>query len=275
MTVPDDPQVKPNLPQEEHIIALISSFQPKPRQQFQQRMLHAPWNKEKKQFLIETFQSLRTFPRNAVALLSLFLVLILFIFTPALVSNARQFLRFFLVHDENVRSIEVTQTPTFHSYSSLPEFEFTLSIEEVAKAVNFPIKILPGFPEGISLEGAAYDDTRKAVLINYSGEGSTFLFTQREAASVTEYASVGSSAPAELVTVRGLQGEFISGGWVVQSTEANQPESGAQTINLVWKDQAGMWTLRWEENGIVYEIVVASSQSISLDEILAIAESMR
>lgn len=269
----DNPQDPLNPPQEEHIIALLTTFQAHPRQGFYQRMQQAPWNKESKQFSITALQSLRTFPVKAFAVFILFLITILLFFTPAWVSTARQIFRFFWVHDENARSIEVTRTPISPPNSSLSEFKFSLTLAEAAKAANFSIKVPTEFPKGIVLEGAAFDETRQAVLFKYVGEGITLLFTQREESSVTEYASIGSSAPTELVTVRGVQGEFVTGGWVIQSLSENQPDT--QTINLVWENQAGMWTLRWEENGFVYEIVVASSQSVSLPEILAIAESMR
>jgi len=269
----DDPQAQFDQPQAEHIFSLLNNFQPRPRQGFNHRMQQAPWNREGKQFFIKVVQSLRTFPVNAFAVFVIFLILTLLFFTPSLVSTARQIFQFFGVHDENSRSIEVTSTPISPSDTSLSEFKFSLSLAEAAKAANFPIKVPVDFPKGTVLEGAAYDETRQAVLIKYIGKGKTFLFTQRDESSVSEYASIGSSAPAELVTVRGVQGEFVTGGWVIQSLSENQ--SGAQTINLVWENQAGMWTLRWEENGFVYEIVAASSQSVSLTEILAIAESMR
>ena len=275
MKLPDNYQPKSNRPHEEEIIALLSSIQPVPRQQFHQRMQKAPWINVKNQYSFRAFQKLHTFPRSAIAFVFVIVILIAIVFTPALVSNARQIFRFFWVHEDTTRSISITQTSTLPSITHLTEYPFPLSIEEATQMVEFPIKIPSRLPKGTSLEGAAFDETRQAVVLKYAGDGKSVLVTQREAESISEYASVGSNATAEITMVRGVQGELITGGWVVQSSGESQPGSVTQTINLIWENQAGMWTLRWEENDIVYEIVVASSQNISLNEILAIAESMR
>ena len=97
---------------------------------------------------------------------------------------------------------------------------------------------------------------------------------QRENDRVQEYSSVGPEATAEFVTVRGVQGEYIPGGWVVKTQATPQPGSESQTIDLIWENQAGMATLRWEENGFVYEIIVTSPQNFPQKEVLTIAESM-
>jgi len=46
-------------------------------------------------------------------------------------------------------------------------------------------------------------------------------------------------------------------------------------INFPTLTPVSMRALRWQENGFVYEIVVASPKFYTLEEILAIAESMR
>jgi hypothetical protein len=270
----EDPQNE-TFPSEEQIIALLSGFQPKPRQSFYQRMNKAPWNQMSGSKIINNRRMSQVIRLASFTFLILILLVLPLLFTPSLISNARQMLRFFWVSDENSRSIEVTYTPTFTSTSPFPEPSFPLSIEEAAATAGFQLRTLATLPAGVILDGAAYDPTREAVLIRYAGEGKTILLTQRVKDRVKEYASIGQDAAAEIVTVRGVQGEFISGGWVVQTQSTPQPGMGSQTVNLIWENQAGMATLRWEENGYLYEIVVAGSQNISLEEILAIAESMR
>jgi len=201
-------------------------------------------------------------------------ILIPFFFTPSLLSNARQMFRFFGVSDKNSRSIEVTHTPTSTSNSLLSEPAFALSLGEAAKTAGFQINTLASLPTGLVLEGAAFDPNRHAVLVRYAGEGRTVLFTQRENKYINEYASVGPEASGEFVMVRGVQGEYIPGGWVVQSQVTPQPGMETATIELVWENQAGMATLRWEENGFDYEIILTGPQNIAKEEILAIAESM-
>jgi hypothetical protein len=211
----------------------------------------------------------------SLALLVCLLIMIPFFFTPTLLSNARQMFRFFGVSDKNSRLIELTHTPTSTSNSLLPEPTFSLSLDEAANTAGFQIKTLNSLPTGVALEGAAFDPTRHAVLIRYVGEGRTVLFTQRENNRVNEYASVGPEASGEFVRVRGVEGEYIPGGWVVQTQVTPQPGLESRTIELVWENQAGMATLRWEENGYVYEIILTGPQNTSKEEILAIAESMQ
>jgi hypothetical protein len=270
----EDPQNE-TTPSEEQIVALFSGYLPKPRQEFYQQMRNAPWNRENRSIFIYKHRVSSIFRLASLIILPLLLILLPLLFTPSLLSNARQLFRFFWVHDENTRSIEVTYTPSSPSGSPFPEPYYPLSIEEAAAIAGFQLRTLIALPTGVTLDGAAYDRTRHAVLIRYAGEGITILFTQRERARVNEYASVGSDAAAEIVTVRGVQGEYIPGGWLVQSQSTPQPELGTQTVNLIWENQAGMATLRWEENGYVYELVVTSVQNISQAEILEIAESMR
>jgi len=270
----EDPKNKTS-PSEEQIVTLFSGYLPKPRQEFYQRMSKAPWNRENRSIINYNHRVSSVFRLASFIILTFLLILLPLVFTPSLLSNARQLFRFFWVHDENTRSIEVTYTPSSPSDSPFPEPYFPLSIEEAAATAGFQLRTLTALPTGVTLDGAAYDPTRHAVQIRYAGEGITILFTQREKARVNEYASVGSNAAAENVKLRGVQGEYIPGGWLVQSQSTPQPDMGTQTVNLIWENQAGMATLRWEENGYVYEIVVTSLQNSSQAEILAIAESMR
>jgi hypothetical protein len=270
----EDPQNETS-PSEEQIVTLFSGYLPKPRQEFYQRMSKAPWNRENRSKFIDNRRVSSMFRLASFTILAFLLILLPLLFTPSLLSNARQLFRFFWVHDENTRSIEVTYTPSSTSDSPFPEPYFPLSIEEAAATAGFQLRTLTALPSGVTLDGAAFDPTRQAVLIRYAGEGITIQFTQREKARINEYASVGSDAAAEIVTVRGVQGEYIPGGWLVQSQSTPQPEMGTQTVNLIWENQAGMATLRWEEYGYAYEIVVTSLQNLPQAEILVIAESMR
>jgi hypothetical protein len=269
----EEPQNE-NIPSEDKIISLLSGFQPKPRQSFYLRMRTAPWNQREPTRSVYTGRMKKGLRLASFALLVCLLIIVPLFFTPSLLSNARQMFRFFGVSDKNRRSIEIIHTPTSTSNSLLSEPSFSLSLDEAAKTAGFQINTLSSLPTGVVLEGAAFDPTRHAVLIRYAGEGRTVLFTQRENNHINEYASVGPEASGEFVMVRGVQGEYIPGGWVVQSQVTPQPGIETATIELVWENQAGMATLRWEENGYVYEIILTGPQNIAKEEILAIAESM-
>jgi hypothetical protein len=260
---------------EEKMILLLSGFQPKPGHAFLRRMEAAPWNQKQVSRTVCHAQLKVVLRLVTFAFLVILLLWLPFFISPSLLSNARQMFRYFLVSDENSRSIEVTHIPTSASTFLLPEPSFPLSIEEAATTAGFPLKTLTALPTGVAFEGVAYDTTRQAVIIKYAGDGKTILFTQREKDRLREYSSVGPEATAEFVTVRGVQGEFIPGGWVVKTQAIPQPGLETQRIELIWENQAGMATLRWEEDGFIYEIIVTSPQNFPQKEILAIAESMR
>ena len=264
-----------NFPSEEKMILLMAGFQPKPGKTFFQRMDTTPWNQKSASTSVYHARLKIALRLASFTFLALLLMLLPFFFAPSLLTNARQMFRFFWVSEENIRSIEVTHIPTSTSTALLPEPSFPLSIEEAAITAGFPLKTLTALPNGVTLEGAAYDTTRQAVLIKYAGDGKTILFTQREKDRVQEYSSVSPEATAEFVTVRGVLGEFIPGGWVVSTQATPPPGLKSQTIELIWENQAGMATLRWEEDGFIFEIIVTSSQKFTQKEILAIAESMR
>jgi hypothetical protein len=264
---------KPALPSEEDIGTLLSGFNPQPPQRFYRLMEEAPWIRKQSQKPRSIFTSL-AFRLSALAVLSILLIISLFIFIPSLRTSADRLFNFFSSYDDNSRSIQAVYTPT-SATSPLPETLFPLTLEQASQEAGFTPKELSLLSEELHLEGAAFSTNREALILRYSGGDKTILLAQRKAEGVQEYASIGPAAPVQIVEVRHLQGEFVSGGWIIQIENTSPPGAMPQSIHLVWDDQSTMRTLRWQEGDFIYEIVTNSSEAFLLAEILAIAESMR
>ena len=93
--------------------------------------------------------------------------------------------------------------------------------------------------------------------------------------------AVGASAPVEIVIVRGVPGEFVTGGWM--ATDANDriqatAAPGTQvSLGVYWDPTLPQRILRWQEGNILYEILstkTAQGITIDKDELIAMAESI-
>ena len=80
-----------------------------------------------------------------------------------------------------------------------------------------------------------------------------------------------------LVQIGGENGEYVTGGWVIDTHDNSlQNEQPGEYMNLeyVWDPDYPRHQLRWEENGLKYDIE-AIGEGLTMDEILYIAESMQ
>jgi hypothetical protein len=259
-------------PSEDEIIVLLKGFKPQPRPRFYRKIQQAPWFRSQDLTNHRIFFPAPAFRWGAIALFSFLLLVSLVAAIPSLRSNASRLFHFFSPYDENWRSIQAIFTPTSISIP-LPETQFPLSLAEARKQAGFTPKEITLLPESVLFDGSAFSIDRAALILHYTGVEKTILLTQRKAESVQEYASIGPTAPVQVVELRGTQAEYVSGGWVVEKSPP--PDSPPNTIYLVWDDQSTMRTLRWQEDDFIYEIVTNSPEPFSLTEILAIAESMR
>ena len=260
-------------PSEEEIGALLTGYHPRPRQRFYRSMEVAPWLQKQGQNRWSGATT-RSFRLTALAVFSILLIISLFISIPSFRTSADRLFNFFSSYNNDSRYLQAVHTPTSAS-APLPETQFPLTLEQARQEAGFKPKEITLLPRDVRLDGAAFSTNREALILRYSGGDKTILLTQRKAEGIQEYASIGPAAPVQTVEVRQAQGEFVTGGWIVQNENASPSGSIPQTIHLVWDDQSTMRTLRWQESDFIYEIVTNSSVAFSLDEILVIAGSMR
>jgi hypothetical protein len=255
-------------PSEEEIEALLSQIKPLPGKRFYQRMEHAPWEKRGLRFGAQTLR------RLAIAAFLIFVVVSATFTIPSVQAAARQLLRFFVSSISDQRTVEApiplpgSQAKTYYA----------LNLEQAQKVAGYPLKNLYLLPDQMVLSGAHFEPSLKAVSLRYTNGSVDLIFTQHPLGKVKEYSSIGASATVEPVQVRGVQGEFVSGAWRLQSTQMVIQETslpGTQAnLGLYWDANLPQHILRWQENGMAYELICTSS-AIGKEELIEIADNIR
>jgi hypothetical protein len=108
-------------------------------------------------------------------------------------------------------------------------------------------------------------------------QGEPFDEALAESELCDELADVGVDAEILLVQIGDETGEYVAGDWVIEphdnSLQDKQP--GEQVNNeYVWDPDHPKHWLRWEDNGVAYDIT-AIGEGLTMDEIIQIAESMQ
>ncbi len=98
-----------------------------------------------------------------------------------------------------------------------------------------------------------------------------------ESDTCEELADVGADAEIVLVQIGEITGEYVAGGWVIDTQD--KPLSNTQSGETVtyehgWDPDYPGHRLRWEDKGIAYDIK-AMGKGLTMDDIVRIAESMK
>ncbi len=272
-------------PDESQIVDLLQAFQPHPSSGFYQRMEMSPWVRLKgrhkdrisitDRLLTPQFQ-IRAF----VVIIILILVIVTGVFTaPNLIAIAQQIAQYILPAESDQLSLPFTNSATDGSSILDSPENFSLSQSEAQDLAGFTLKKI-SFPiYGLTFTGAQYDPNLQAVKMRYAGGGALLLFTQRPHGIVEEYTSVGASAPIYIVKVRGVEGEYVEGGWRVLS-DNEEPSFTAipgREVNLgvVWDPKLPQRILRWQEKDHIFEILLTGSHNLEKSDILKIADQIK
>ena len=108
-------------------------------------------------------------------------------------------------------------------------------------------------------------------------QGAPFDQALAESELCDELADVGVDAEILLVQIGGETGEYVAGDWVIdtQDNPLQDKQPGEQVSSeYVWDPDHPKHWLRWEENGLAYDIT-ALGEGLTMDEIIQIAESMQ
>lgn len=264
---------------EAKIETMLKNFRPQPGPRFYRRMESAPWNKAD----LQQRDGRRALLRNRRVLLTMTFVMLAMVaaalFSPALRTMAQQIMFFFLPATSDNLAVQVT-VPSFadSGYQTSPE-NFKLELSVVEELADYPVKQINRLPEGLVFSGAHYDPFLRAVTLRYAGAGRTLLLNQRPIGDIEEYGSIGASAPVEPVQVRGVSGEYVTGGWrIAAGDEVNLMTAtpGTQvTVAVDWDPNLPQQNLRWQENGMVYYIVSSSDKDLDKEQLILIAESIQ
>lgn len=267
------------IPTENEISALLENIQPQPSAELRARVANATWKVPVKPRHL-SWVARGGVRRIAFVTLAVIGGLIVFFTIPPFNGIAQQFANFFERSDQDTRSISLTPQP--------PSAHFPLTLAEATSHAGFAIRQPEWVPEGFQFNGAVYDTTRQAVLLDYHSPipGKFLRLTQSQIAeNRINIGSIGASAEVQTVAILSpsgevVSGEYVAGAWrlppVLDHLQTDQPDMTA-TMQASWDPQAKIHMLRWEIDGVLYEIIHADQtlETLSAEMLVKIAESIK
>lgn len=150
---------------------------------------------------------------------------------------------------------------------SLTNDPFPLEVSEAEAHARFDV-LEPGtLPEGMTFLGSSLDPALKMVSLSfgYSEADRRLLIKQQPAKSIETCdlcGLVGASASVEPVQIGDAPGEYALGVW--ELTE-NGP---------VWRDDPYLRTIRWQKDGMAYEMIYMGME-VEKEDLITIAEGLQ
>jgi hypothetical protein len=269
-----------NPPEETKIEELLSHFKPQPTSRFYERMRSARWQRRMPAGSSRSFRILNPSRRLVWSLLTILsLITVLGVaFIPPVRTIARQIFYSFIHAPSNQLDAQVTLTrPGDRLYFSDPA-NFPLNIPEVTQQAGFMVKEISILPKGLSFIGSQFDPSYNAVTLLYQSNNYKLFLTQRPLGNSQDVSSIGASAPVELVKIGGMQGEFVTGGWKatsIQPTSEYQTPERTVNITAIWDNDLPQSTLRWQVDGIAYELRCLGEGSPSQSQLILLANELK
>jgi len=287
------------IPDENLIGELLSRFRPIPSERFYQRMGSAPWisgapsgtrvsgieqgEKASLPTIVRGRWQLPAARNRVLRPLAVSLGVLLLIFAgimvfPSVRVQASMMLRYFLRLANDQPSVMVTvPAPGDPASFGTPEY-FALTLDQVEAQASFPIQVFGELPAGMAFTGAHFNPAWQQASLRYKAGDQTLILTQRKLGIVEQVQTVGVDTPVETVQVDDRIGEYVSGGWVVAPGSERVLQTatpGTQvSLGIVWDPALPQQILRWQEDGVSYEILV-SGESISRAALLDMAASLK
>lgn len=135
------------------------------------------------------------------------------------------------------------------------------------KLVPFTVLSPLTIPDGMALQATGFDTTLQMVSLSYGyAQDDLRLTIKQQPVESPETCSlcglVGASASVQLVQINGVPGEYAEGVWELT-------DSGP-----IWRDDPYLKTLRWQKDGMAYELVYMGDE-LGKEDIVGIAASMQ
>ncbi len=209
--------------------------------------------------------------RLATAILIPLVAIITFLFaTPQGNALAQEILSFFTRAHSDVIPIPPQQL-TKPAGTSTPEAGFMVdkSILDVEKQAGFGVQVPTWLPDALSLNGASIEpENNDIVRIFYQIQGTNVLVLREETFKTADDCVVcgwvGTSAKIETVQLDSYSGEFVEGVWKLVDG------------NYVWEPDPFMKTLRWQVNGMAFELLyMGPPDNVTKDDMVRIATSLK
>ena len=269
-----------DIPNNTQIEVLLSKFTPNPSARFFSMVEKATWQKINQNERTRFLKPNMPVRRWLVGLTVIFFVSIILgiSFVPSVRVIARQIIYSFVSAPSNQIEIQVTLSNPGDLFHFSDPSNFSLTIEDVQRQSGYAIKELARLPKDLILIGSRFDASTNTVTILYQGNDYKLFFTQRPVGSGEDVFSIGSTAHVILVKIGEQQAEFVIGGWKAISTQTinNTLTPGSQTsISAVWDNDLPQYTLRWQDEGLIYELRTIGVSSPSQLELISLANELK
>jgi hypothetical protein len=269
-----------NQPDDQEIEELLSKFTPQPTSRFYIKMKSAPWQGQIPSQLPRSSINLKPHHKLiwGLAALGLACVILLIIIIPSARVAASQILHLFLSSSSNQLDVQVTLSRPGDLLDFSDPVNFTLSVADVKQQAGFGVKEISFLPEGLSFIGSRYDPSYNAVTLLYEAKNYKLFLTQRPLGNGEDLFSIGASANVKNVKVGNNDAEFVIGGWNAVTTQAisnNQNPTSTVNIYAVWENELPQSTLRWQADGIVYELRSDGEGSPTQSELINLANELK
>jgi hypothetical protein len=267
-------------PDDNDIEELLSKFTPQPTARFYLKMRIAPWQR-----LIPADASRSTIkikPERKLiwGLVGLVIVcaILLILIIPSARVAASQIIHLFLPAPSNLLDVQVTLTNPGDLLDFSDPANFRFSVTQVQQLAGFGVKQISLLPAGLTFIGSRYDPKYNAVTLLYIANKYKLFLTQRPLGNSEDLFSIGESANVKNVKVGNNDGEFVMGGWKAVSTQpVTDVQIPARTVNIsaIWENELPQSTLRWQADGIAYEIRSNGEGSPSQLELINLANELK
>lgn len=261
-------------PDEDKIVEMLSHFAPQPSPRLAQKMSSSPWL----QPLPSPVRRLKASIVWVLVGLGVLFFILSVAFIPSLRVGASQLFHLFLSSSSNQLEVQVTLTSPGDVVNFSDPSNFPLSLLEVSNVAPFPVRELSALPAGLTFVGARYDSSYNAATLLYSSLEYKLFLTQRPVGKGADFFSIGSSAIVKHVKVGDLPAEFVVGGWKAVSTQpapVDQATPVQLNISAVWENALDQYTLRWQADGIVYELRSNGEESPTQSGLINLANGLK
>ncbi len=208
--------------------------------------------------------------RMVTAILMALLVFAVFLFTtPQGRALAQEILSFFTRAESDTVPIPPQElTPFTETTTPNPGFVVDKSILDVEQQAGYDVLVPTWIPEALTFDGASLEPEHNIVRLFYQTMQTKVLSLREEPFKTNDDCTlcgwVGSSAMIETVQIGKDPGEFVEGVWKLIDG------------NYVWESDPYMKTLRWQANGIAFELqYMGPPERVTKGDMLAVAESLK
>ncbi len=261
-----NPENSPN-PEYEDIENLIRHLRPIPSKGFYQRMENTPWRKTSGYSWYQRWGFV-------VAVMSFIILAGLMMYPPFQVM-ARNWISYFLPSTQDHVELSIDQLDHQQLFQYASPDNFPYSVNQITGLAGFTVSQPESLLPGMELIGCRYEAGTQTIVMLYQGAGYNLFLSQRPIAAGQEYFSIGASALVEPVWIGEIEGEYVSGGWVSQSSQPTPKIKPPAELLLQWDNSLPQHTLRWQFQNYAYQLRSTGSTSPQKADLISLAAGIR